>query len=90
MKRTKVYKRGRNFLAIGWGKYGPFATYTRRIRRRTYAKTSVGLKGILTGLKYSGKRVSAQGMVNLTSGKPSISISRKSRRRKRYLAEIEI
>jgi len=83
MRRTRTIKRGKHFFAAGWGKYGPFAVYTRRLRKRTYAKTSVGLKGVLAGLKYSGRRVSAQGMVNLISGKPSVSISRKSRRRRR-------
>ena len=83
MKKSKVFKRGKNFLAVGWGKYGPYATYTRRLSGRTYVKTSVGTKGLLTGLKYSGKRMSAQAMHNLSTGGNSFSLKRKPRRKHR-------
>jgi hypothetical protein len=73
----------KNFLAVGWGKFGPYATYTRRTRGRLYFKASIGLRGILAGLKHSGKRFSFQGMINIISGKLSISMKRKGRRRRR-------
>ena len=82
MKRSKAIKRGKNFLAFGWGKHGPYATYTRRISGRTYAKTSIGTKGVMAGLKYSGKRISAQAMRNLSTGTNSFSLKRKRWRRK--------
>ena len=83
MKKSKVFTRGKNFLAVGWGKCGPYATYTRRLSGRTYAKTSVGVKGILAGLKYSGKRMSVQAMHNLSTGSNSLSLKRKLKRKRR-------
>ena len=80
MKRSKSIKRGKNFLAFGLGKYGPYMTYTRRIAGRTYAKASIGTKGALVGIKYSGKSISTQGMHNLSTGSNSFSLKRKSRR----------
>jgi hypothetical protein len=82
MKRNWSIKRGRNFLAFGWGKYGPYVVGTRRIRRGFYAKTSVGLRGVLAGLKHANRYFSAQGMVNLLTGKPSFSAKRNKRRRR--------
>ncbi|MBY8997275.1 MAG: hypothetical protein KGD60_06045 [Candidatus Thorarchaeota archaeon] len=81
MKKNWSRKRGKNFLAYGWGRYGPYAVATRRVRRGVYAKTSIGLKGILAGLKHSNKYFSVQGMVNVLSGKTSVSAKRRRKRR---------
>ena len=80
MKRNWSRKRGKDFSAYGWGRYGPYAVRTRRIRKGIYAKTSIGLKGILAGLKYTNRHISVQGMVNLLNGKPSVSAKRNRRR----------
>ncbi len=82
MKKNWSVKRGKNFLAFGWGKYGPYAVGTRWIRKGFYAKTSVGLKGALAGLKHTNRHFSVQGMVNLLTGKPSVSAKRNRRRRR--------
>jgi len=81
MKKNWAIKRGKNFLAIGWGKYGPYAVGTRHIKGKLYAKTSIGIKGILAGLKHSGSRFSIQGMINVITGSPSVSVKRRRRRR---------
>ena len=86
MKKNWAFPRGKNFFAFGWGKRGPYAVATRRIGHRTYAKASVGTLGPRVGGKYSGRRVSAEGRINLSTGKPSFSFKRKRRssyRRKR-------
>ena len=83
MRRSRAYKKGKNFVAAGWGRYGPYAVATRRIRGCVYAKASIGTKGPHVGVKYSGRRISVQGMINLITRKPSFSMKRKPSRRKR-------
>jgi hypothetical protein len=82
MKKNWSIKRGKNFFAAGWGKYGPYAVATRRVRKGVYAKASIGLKGVLAVLKHSNKYLSVQGMINLLNWKPSVSGKRKRRKRK--------
>ena len=79
MRKSFAIKRGKNFLAGGWGRHGPYITGTRRVGRRTFAKASIGSLGPRAGIKYSGKRASVQAMVNLSTGKPSLSFRRKRR-----------
>ena len=82
MKRNWSRRRGKNFFAFGWGRYGPYAVGTRRIRKGVYAKASIGLKGALAGLKHTNRRFSVQGMVNLLNGRPSVSAKQNRRRRR--------
>jgi len=79
MKKKWAFPRGKNFFAAGWGKYGPYAVATRRLGNRTYAKASIGTLGPRVGGKYSGRRASLEGRLNLSSGKPSFSYRRKCR-----------
>ncbi|MHA1245774.1 MAG: hypothetical protein ACTSPE_00325 [Candidatus Thorarchaeota archaeon] len=84
MARRSWYKRkGKYFVAGGWGKFGPYLTVTKRIGRRTYAKASIGALGPLVGVKHTRPRVSAQAMMNLSTGKPSFSFKARRRRKKR-------
>jgi len=80
MKRSFAIRRGNNFYAGGLGRHGPYVTYVKHIRGPLYGKASLGTMGPRAGIKYSGKRVSTQGMLNLSTGKPSGSVVWKRRR----------
>jgi hypothetical protein len=44
-------KRGNSFFAAGWGKHGPYAVVTHRIKGIGTVKATIGTKGRTIGIK---------------------------------------
>ncbi len=73
--------RGKNFLAYGIGRYGPYAVATRRVAPKTVLKTTTGLRGTTLGIKSSYGRHKVEVGYNITARHPYVKYSRTTRKR---------
>ncbi len=74
-------KMGKNFVAAGWGRHGPYAVATRRITNRTYGKVSAGTRGTTIGVKHKIGRRAYEIGYNLTTKTPYLRKLPTKRRR---------
>ena len=75
-------KMGKNFVAVGWGRHGPYAVAARRIATGTYGKVSVGTRGSTIGIKHKVGRRAYEIGYNLTTKAPYLRRQPMRRRRR--------
>jgi len=79
VRKSFALKRGRYFISVGIGRYGPYAVSTYR-RGRAVAKASVGTKGAIVGGRYRVfKRIRVGGEYNVTHHHRTVEV--RARRR---------
>ena len=73
--------RGKDFLAYGLGRYGPYVVVTHRVAPRTVLKATAGSKGATVGVKSGFGRHKLEVGYNITAKQPYVKHSRTRRKR---------